>query len=226
MNEDSDSFFEKIENELNVKIPGHLKHLLSLHGFANNLSLGDLSDTDILEIEHFTKTQLKSVIKKEEINKYLGLFTDNTDNFVIFGGEKKLLLKIKEHVNKKNSFQEKLINVANKASKRPRSDKNITENVENRDTPVTVENINEERLCLTRLVKKNIKECVKNLDDKKQRLILSQIEDSNYNCELDGNGNLFALISCVLCKLKLKVIDHYSLQFLSTYNIDIKFAFV
>lgn len=80
---------------MNVKIPEHLKKLLTLHGYANNVSLGNLTEDDVKEIERFTRSDLKSIVKPDEIPQYVGIFEKNVEGFLIFGGDKTLLFTIK-----------------------------------------------------------------------------------------------------------------------------------
>lgn len=198
-----EDFFDKIELELNVKIPLHLKKLLTLHGFANNVSMRNISDSDITEIERFTKNELQNIIKSDKIAEYVGLFANNIENFLIFGGEKKLLFAMKEHIENKENLKSKLNQSCSKRSKLTIT--KTKDNTHDNSPLMAIENMNEERMHLTKLVRKNVNDCIKTLDTNEQEKIVSKLDENSYNCQVDNNGNLYCMISCVLCNLKLKV---------------------
>lgn len=198
-------FFEEIEDELNVKIPGHLKKLLTLHGYANNVSMANLSESDVTEIERFTRSDLKSIIKEDEIvAEYVGIFTSNVSGFLIFGGDKKLLFSIKEHVHQRtqNAGQ----SVKKKAIKKSSTEgRRNSQKSRDKSPELAIENLDEERKHLTELIRKNFDRAIALLDENTQQSIQAKRETINCNIAIDNTGNLFSAIKCCFCKQEIKV---------------------
>lgn len=75
----SQDFFQRIESQLHV-IPEHSKKLLTLHGY-NNVSLGNLTEDDVKEIERFTRSDLELIVKPDEIPHCSGFFIRTSRGF-------------------------------------------------------------------------------------------------------------------------------------------------
>lgn len=82
MDEDSDSFFDEVEVQMNIKIPQQLKLNLKLQGFSSAIIFADITEKDISEIENFMRTDLKETVEDSE--KYCGVFKNNPTKFCCF----------------------------------------------------------------------------------------------------------------------------------------------
>ncbi|CAH1176652.1 unnamed protein product [Phaedon cochleariae] len=83
---------DNVEKFLKFKIPNNVKLNLELSGYGNSVTLADISDKDIKDIELFARTDLKELVPNW--NEYFGVFEEETDLFRFFPGEKVLIYKM------------------------------------------------------------------------------------------------------------------------------------
>lgn len=87
-----------IEKSLNIKIPESLINILNANGFDNQVSLSEMTEQMICNIEDFARDSLSVVISDEEERKrYFGIFFKQPELFKFNPGQKVLLLKIGEY---------------------------------------------------------------------------------------------------------------------------------
>lgn len=88
------NIFDDFEREFKVKIPIHLKKLLIFAGFDNNLTLEDLNDDDLGQIEETARAVVPNVFRNDELFQYLDKFASCPGSFCLLPGQKKLLFKL------------------------------------------------------------------------------------------------------------------------------------
>lgn len=99
-------FFAFVREKFHEEVPLYLKNILKHSGYDNRLSLANISEKEINQIELFAKTQLKYILlKKSNVNyeEFYHLYNENIEDFIILPGHKKLLLAIGEMCAEENN---------------------------------------------------------------------------------------------------------------------------
>lgn len=95
-------FWIKIQNELGVYVPHHIKNILKFCNLDNPISFRQISKDIISELEKFAQTSMLSLIdKNEDLKKYYGIYYKNPEEFKFVIGEKLLLQQLVEYIKDK-----------------------------------------------------------------------------------------------------------------------------
>lgn len=91
--------------ETNIsQIPTYLKNILTLSGFDNIISLQNLDDAAIIEIERFARDQLHLFIPEDaKLEDYYNIYNNNPEMFTIVAGHKILLREIRMYSMEKGA---------------------------------------------------------------------------------------------------------------------------
>lgn len=95
-----------VREKFHEEVPLYLKNILKHSGYDNRLSLANITEKEINQIELFAKTQLKYILlKKSNVNyeEFYHLYNDNIEDFIILPGHKKFLLAIGEMCGEENN---------------------------------------------------------------------------------------------------------------------------
>ncbi|XP_037905818.1 uncharacterized protein LOC119648249 isoform X2 [Hermetia illucens] len=84
-----------IERDIGA-LPLYLKNILSINGYNHLLSLEELDETSIQEVEKFARENMKNYVPNTEA--YFYIFKKNPADFRIVSGHRKLLLKLRERI--------------------------------------------------------------------------------------------------------------------------------
>lgn len=115
MNQHSD-LFDNIEESLGIHLPLYLKNILKYSGYDNRLSLANITEADIRDIEAFARSSLMIHLKDKKVKNYedfYHIFSDNIENFMILPGHQKLIMAIGTMLAEKIN-EEKLKNASQK----------------------------------------------------------------------------------------------------------------
>lgn len=110
-NETSKDSIENILEEIGatMRIPKYLRELLIYTGFDNIISLGELSETDINEMERFGREDLPKLLEQEKYSAFYSIYAKDVRMFKIRAGHKKLLQNLikdcKDTLNKKHEVE-------------------------------------------------------------------------------------------------------------------------
>lgn len=91
----NNTVFEEIYVKNYISIPTYLQNLLIINGFDTNVSLCNISDEDITEMEEFARGVMRDYIEPDEMKNFYGWFLDKKEKFQILEGHKKLLMSLK-----------------------------------------------------------------------------------------------------------------------------------
>lgn len=96
-------FWTKLQNELGIYIPCHMKNILRFSNLDNPISFRGISEDIILELEEFAQTSMFTLIedKNEDLKKYYGIYHKNPEKFKFVIGDKLLLQQLVEFVKNK-----------------------------------------------------------------------------------------------------------------------------
>ena len=96
-------FWTKLQNELGMCVPPHIKNILKFHNLDNPVSFRGISEEIISELETFTRTAMLSLIEDEgrDLKDYYGIFHKNPENFKFVVGDKLLLKLLVDFVRSK-----------------------------------------------------------------------------------------------------------------------------
>ncbi|XP_043472229.1 uncharacterized protein LOC122504935 [Leptopilina heterotoma] len=83
-----------------VFIPDDLKLILKATKYDNFFALERFTQVDQKKIEHFMQNTLHEIIKKEDREKYYGIFKDHPEKFIFVGGLEQAIWEIVSTVKK------------------------------------------------------------------------------------------------------------------------------
>lgn len=98
----SDLFWDLIQVKMQCEVPIYLRNLLHLNGFSNVVSVKEMDDEDITELENFVKTEKLKSLLPERYNPtdYFGQYAD-ASSFEIPRGTRKMLKEISRYASEK-----------------------------------------------------------------------------------------------------------------------------
>lgn len=113
-------FFSLLEKFAKFVLPDNLKSMLTLCCYDRVASLSQFDDGAAAEMEEFYRhTFNKDMIgANSSIENYLGIFSENQQNFMLLSGEKRLLKKVSEICSQLELDESKDCNVIQEASDR------------------------------------------------------------------------------------------------------------
>lgn len=84
-----------IERDIGA-LPVYLKNILSINGYNHLLSLEELDEQSIQDVEKFARENMKNYVPNTEA--YFYIFKENPSDFRILSGHRKLLLKLRDRI--------------------------------------------------------------------------------------------------------------------------------
>lgn len=111
MSPESEHFWNEVEKILKCSFPKYIKNLMSIRGFDNKISILELDNTDINDIENFVRDDLKTFLPENANPRdFYGLYENNKKNFKFLPGHIKLIFGFKTCLqNNSEDFSEKFI---------------------------------------------------------------------------------------------------------------------
>ncbi|CAH1183949.1 unnamed protein product [Phaedon cochleariae] len=212
--DETEDFFVQVEKSLRIKIPHNVKLHLALSGFGNSVSLADITDKDIQDMELFAKTDLKEIVPNW--NEYLGVFKEKIDSFRFFSGEKVLIYKMKEFAQKIRKDVEKDNNITSTSFSRAANARSINndnkkklddrgDDSEQVQPRIQHDNLVEEVGMLRQVVKTGILNRIKSLKKEDHRICMEPFRDHEFIVKLDQLDNVYSNIKCPICEKEIKV---------------------
>ena len=112
----SENFWLKIERDLQINVPIHIKHVFMFNGLDNPDSLCEFDDDSLTEIEGSVKSsEYKSQIpESESLNNYFADYIENTKSFKFSADERKIIDNIVEFTKSRKGFFWKEISLKQK----------------------------------------------------------------------------------------------------------------
>lgn len=109
MDEESEDFWEEIETEIKEDIPKVIKEVLSKCGYESRISICNITNEDINEIERFAGASFKQELKRSLKNapEYSELKITNEAPFKFLPGHRRIILQIGLILADKNANCEK-----------------------------------------------------------------------------------------------------------------------
>ncbi|CAH1171175.1 unnamed protein product [Phaedon cochleariae] len=211
--DETEDFFVQVEKSLRIKIPHNVKLHLALSGFGNSVSLADITDKDIQDMELFAKTDLKEIVPNW--NEYLGVFKEKIDSFRFFSGEKVLIYKMKEFAQKIRKDVEKDNNITSTSFSRAANARSINndnkkklddrgDDSEQVQPRIQHDNLVEEVGMLRQVVKTGILNRIKSLKKEDHRICMEPFRDHEFIVKLDQLDNVYSNIKCPICEKEIK----------------------
>ena len=179
------NFWEKIEKELFIIIPSHIKNVCRIQNFDNFESIKGIDEDAIMELEQFARKSIykSQITANSNLTDYYGIYANHADDFEFTVGDKILLKKIEQFVTENN--------IKLKKSVKRQFPKNTT------NCDKTVDNRRQISRCNTR-TKKETKKILKLLKTNLNDII--EIEIQIHNKKIQN-----ALILCTNCEKNIKV---------------------
>lgn len=101
-----------IEETLDLKLPNYIKNIFNFSGYDTVLSIIQISESDIKEIEKFARKDMPDLIPNDSNkSEFFGVYKDNIQTFQFIPGHRKLLLMISQ---KLRELQEQTVESQNK----------------------------------------------------------------------------------------------------------------
>lgn len=99
----SDMFWNIIQVKMQCDVPRFLRNVLRFNGFTNVVSVKEMDDDDIKDLEDFVQSdKMKTLIPKTaNLEDYYGDYVGNPTSFVISRGTKKMLKEIARYCREK-----------------------------------------------------------------------------------------------------------------------------
>lgn len=94
-----DNIAEKLHillKRCNIELPDYLIRLLYYTGYDNVISLMEINNESIENMEDFAKTKLNKLLKGPERDTFFGIFTEDVNLFEVVPGHKQLLFSLRD----------------------------------------------------------------------------------------------------------------------------------